>query len=68
MKASIAPVQIDQRERVLRAAVTAVYDQYCSGSIAELESAVVAFIGKPLPDSEEDVETSTLSKNGGDRG
>jgi len=54
VKVSIAPVPIDQKERVLRAAVTAVYDRYCSSSIAELESAVVAFIGQPIPDEEDE--------------
>lgn len=53
MKASIAPAQTDQHERILKAAVTAVYDRYCSGSIAELESAVVALIGVPIPDEAE---------------
>ena len=55
MKASTAPAQIDPRERVVRAAVCAVYDRYCSSTIAELEAAVVALIGAPLP-PEEDAE------------
>ena len=57
MKASIAPAQTDPHERIVKAAVTAVYDHYCSGSIAELESAVVALIGQPIRDEgEEDAD------------
>lgn len=53
MNLSIAPAQTDLKERIVKAAVTAVYDRYCSTSIAELESAVVALIGQPIPDDED---------------
>jgi len=38
----------EQRERVLMTAVTAVYSNFCSNSVAELEEAVVKFMGIPL--------------------
>lgn len=62
MKPSIAPAQTDPHERIVKAAVTAVYDRYCSGSISELESAVIALIGQPIPDEgEDDVDMDSAS-------
>lgn len=64
MKASIAPAPIDREERlakieqIARCAVVAVYDRYCSGSIADLEDAVIALTGRPIPD-EDDEEITT---------
>lgn len=46
----------EKKERVARAAVDAVYARYCSNSIAELEAAVVALIGVPIGDDEEEEE------------
>jgi len=54
MPNAIAPVPTDAKERIVKAAVTAVYDRYCSNSIAELESAVVALIGQPVPGDDDD--------------
>lgn len=51
-----APAPTDVRERIVKAAVTAVYDRYCSTAIAELESAVVALIGQPLPGEDDEDE------------
>ena len=56
---AIAPAPTDAKERIVKAAVVAVYDRYCSSAIAELEDAVVALIGKPVPDDEEDDDRST---------
>jgi hypothetical protein len=44
----IAPVQIDARDRVLRAAVEWVYDQGCSNALADLEDAVCDLIGRNI--------------------
>lgn len=58
MNPSTAPAPIedreDKRERIARAAVDAVYSRYCSNSIAELEAAVVALIGVPIEDDDDD--------------
>lgn len=58
MRASTAPARTDDREakveRIARAAVDAVYARYCSNSIAELEAAVVALIGIPIEDEDDD--------------
>ena len=43
-----------QRERVVKAAVDAVYGRYCSTSIAELEAAVVDLNGVPIEDEDND--------------
>lgn len=37
-----------KRERVLIAAVDAVYSNYCSNSVFELDAAVVELIGRPV--------------------
>lgn len=58
---AIAHAPTDQRERIVKAAVTAVYDRYCSTAIAELESAVVALIGTPI-DSEDDEDAPPSPK------
>lgn len=59
MPNAIAPAPIDPKERIVRAAITAVYDRYCSSSISELESAVVALMGQPLPcEDDEDCEAA----------
>jgi hypothetical protein len=57
VKASIAPAQTNPHERIVKAAVTAVYDRYCSTAIEELESAVVALIGQPLPSEDDEDDT-----------
>jgi len=60
MRPSIAPAQTDRaklRDLVAEAAVNAVYSRFCSGSVAQLESAVVDLIGTPLPDDEDDDDT-----------
>ena len=58
MRASIATAPINEREakreRVVKAAVDAVYARYCSNSIAELEAAVVDLIGAPIEDEDDD--------------
>ncbi|MBN9028914.1 MAG: hypothetical protein J0I23_03835 [Rhizobiales bacterium] len=51
---AIAPAPTDAKERIVKAAVTAVYDRFCSSSVAELEEAVVALIGEPLPCNEDE--------------
>lgn len=55
MKASTAPAPIEasKRDRIVRAAVDAVYGRYCSNSIAELERSVVDLIGAPIEDNED---------------
>lgn len=62
VKPSTAPAQTDPTERlakieqIARCAVVAVYDRYCSGSIADLEDAVVALTGRPVPDEEDETD------------
>ncbi len=58
MQNAIVPAPIDKRERIVRAAVTAVYDRYCSSSIEELESAVLDLVGQPLPSNDDDSEAA----------
>lgn len=43
----------EQRQRVLMAAVEAVYRNYCSNSVADLDAAVVAFMGVPIERDDE---------------
>lgn len=62
---AIAPAPTDAKERIVKAAVTAVYDRYCSTSIDELESAVVALIGQPVPDEDDDGEAPAPTTIGG---
>ena len=38
----------EQRKRVLIAAVEAVYRNYCSNSVVELDAAVIDFMGVPV--------------------
>lgn len=57
MKPSIAPAPTERaglHERIVRAAVDAVYSRYCSNSIAELEAVVVALIGIPVEDEDDE--------------
>lgn len=63
---AIAPAPTDAKERIVKAAVTAVYDRYCSTSIAELESAVVALIGQPVPDEDDEDATTALGGSNAD--
>lgn len=60
MKPLIAPARTErtdadrQKDRICKAAVDAVYGRYCTNSIAELEAAVVALIGIPIEDEDDD--------------
>lgn len=50
-----------QRNRVVKAAVEAVYRDFCSNSVAELQAAVVDLMGVPLESDDDQPESPTLT-------